>query len=134
MNSLSQFYFLIYGYSYLEVQNISYSWGVWGATKFGKIFILPLNKFDVSRYNIVLMVVVPFSFSLEVAMAARLYSLYQKQGSRWVRVSQSAFTKQSAIRVFQSALLASCFNGWQECSLRPIKNTGKEVIGVLIGP
>jgi hypothetical protein len=66
-------------------------------------------------------------------MAARLYSLYQKQNGRWVRTSKAAFTKQSAVRVFQNALLASCFNGWQECRLRPIKSED-ELVGELIGP
>jgi hypothetical protein len=66
-------------------------------------------------------------------MAARMYSLYQKQGTRWVRVNSASFKKDTAIRVFQNALLASCFNGWQECRLRPIKGES-EPIGELIGP
>lgn len=41
----------------------------------------------------------------------RLYSLFEKQDGKWVRISELAFKKSSAVRVFQGALLAGVFGG-----------------------
>lgn len=41
----------------------------------------------------------------------RLYSLFEKREGKWVRISDSAFHKQTAIRVYQSMLLDGAFNG-----------------------
>jgi len=62
----------------------------------------------------------------------RLYSLYQKQnGKNWTRISSLAYKKASAIRIFQGVLLDSCFKGWPELQLRPIKGEN-EKIGELV--
>lgn len=63
-------------------------------------------------------------------MGKRAYSLYQRDGKRWVRVSKGAYVKESAIRVFQDTLLMSCFNGWPELQLRPVKGPD-EIVGEL---
>ncbi len=53
----------------------------------------------------------------------RMYSLYQKaeNGRNWNRVSMLELTKPKAVMVFKSALIASCFEGWRELRLRPVK-------------
>lgn len=49
----------------------------------------------------------------------RLYSLYRKEGAKWVRISERAYPKQTAIRVYQDRLLAGFFSG-EHVELRPI--------------
>lgn len=64
-------------------------------------------------------------------MAERLYSLYRKitvpgkRRANYVRESQLAFPKQTAIRVFQNALLNGAMTG-RIMELRPI---GKGLYG-----
>lgn len=41
----------------------------------------------------------------------RLYSLFEKQDDKWVRISQSAFKKTQAVRIFQDALFAPYMQG-----------------------
>lgn len=36
----------------------------------------------------------------------RLYSLFEEQDGKWIRISTLALPKESAVRVFQNALLA----------------------------
>lgn len=59
-------------------------------------------------------------------METRLYSLYEKQGKRWIRISPFSYHKTRAVSVFQSELLAPFLgqhvipvNGVR--SLRPVK-------------
>lgn len=51
----------------------------------------------------------------------RLYSLFEKQNGKWVRISNYSYTKSSAVKIYQNALLAyamgECNN---ERSLRPV--------------
>jgi len=51
----------------------------------------------------------------------RLYSLFEKQEGKWVRISATALPKAQAIRVFQSALLTP-FLGSDVCKgIRTLK-------------
>lgn len=52
----------------------------------------------------------------------RKYSLFEKREGKWVRISELAYKKSTAIRVFQSALLAYAFGHSQYVrELRPVK-------------
>lgn len=64
-------------------------------------------------------------------MARRLYSLFRRPrsaapGTPWTRVSEQAYTKAQATRVFQGRLLSSVLGGERpddvgmELSLRPV--------------
>jgi len=55
-------------------------------------------------------------------MEKRLYSLFELQDGKWVRISQSAFTKSVAVRVFQNSLLAHVFSGTPERRLKVVKS------------
>lgn len=59
-------------------------------------------------------------------MRRRLYSLFERDGKRWKRVSDLALTKQSAIVTFQGRLLARSFIGSEshlpELRLRPLSD------------
>lgn len=44
----------------------------------------------------------------------RLYALYEKRDGKWIRLSQFAWVKESAVRIFQSQLLAPCIGGTNE--------------------
>lgn len=52
----------------------------------------------------------------------RLYSLFERHGSGWRRISEIQCTKAAAVRVFQNALLAPYFSGtpMPERQLRPV--------------
>lgn len=63
-------------------------------------------------------------------MAARMYSLYQKQNGRFVRISRGSYPKGTAVRVYQSLLLASCMSGCPELRLKPAKEG--EPIGEMV--
>ncbi len=55
-------------------------------------------------------------------MAARLYSLFEKDGRHWRRLSMLAFTKDVAVLHWQSALLAPWLGApCSERMLRPVK-------------
>lgn len=54
-----------------------------------------------------------------MAKQKRLYSLFEKTNGKWVRVTDRAYTKQTAIRVFQDKLLEGFFAG-RKTELRPI--------------
>lgn len=56
----------------------------------------------------------------------RKYSLFHKEGKRWVRQSPLAFSKETAIRVFQDALLAGSMSG-KTVALRPVKEENEKV-------
>lgn len=58
---------------------------------------------------------------MKTARKPRLYSLFEKREGKWVRISDSAFDKQTAIRVFQSRLLDGVFSGITR-ELRVVKN------------
>lgn len=45
----------------------------------------------------------------------KLYSLFEKQGETWVRISVTALHKDQAIRMFQNALLAPYLGTDQTC-------------------
>jgi hypothetical protein len=53
-------------------------------------------------------------------MATRLYSIFQKIDGKWVRQSELAFGKATAVRVFQNRLLAGAFGELPVVELRPI--------------
>ena len=53
----------------------------------------------------------------------RLYSLFELQNGKWVRVNSNAFRKSSAVRIFQSALLASFLHGAPQRKLRVVKQS-----------
>lgn len=56
-------------------------------------------------------------------MATRLYSLYERDGRRWRRISVNAYPKARAVLVYQSDLLAPILEGvGNERSLRPVKD------------
>ena len=56
-------------------------------------------------------------------MAARLYSLFERQHGRWVRISPLAFTKANAVRLYQSLLLTYPLGAAKcERSLRVVKS------------
>lgn len=50
----------------------------------------------------------------------RLYSLFEMQGGKMVRVSLLSFRKDVAVRFFQDRLLSAFFNG-RRASLRVVK-------------
>ena len=53
----------------------------------------------------------------------RMYGLFEKQGSKWVRlVPTLAFRKKIAVSVFQNMLLNAVFSGGPERRLRPVKD------------
>lgn len=41
-----------------------------------------------------------------MAKEKRLYSLFEKQEDKWVRITSLSFTKSNAVRIFQNQLLA----------------------------
>lgn len=51
----------------------------------------------------------------------RKYSLFKRNGNRWIRDSSNVYTLDVARRVFQSRLLDHALNGGPERSLRPVK-------------
>lgn len=55
-------------------------------------------------------------------MKKRLYSLFERDGKRWKRVSELALTKQSAVITFQGRLLARSLSESHlpELRLRPL--------------
>lgn len=56
----------------------------------------------------------------EAAQVKRLYGFFRKVDGKWVRDYDSlAATKERAVRLFQSALLAGAMNG-QSVALRPL--------------
>jgi len=55
----------------------------------------------------------------------KLYSLFQREGKRYTRVSSLALPKQNAVRVFQTRLLDGAFSG-VPLSLRPVNDTQTE--------
>lgn len=55
-------------------------------------------------------------------MEKRLYSLFELREGKWVRISQSAFTKSAAVRIFQNALLAHVLSGTPERRLKVVKS------------
>lgn len=44
----------------------------------------------------------------------RLYSLFERQDGKWVRIRVLAYTKNTAVLIFQNALLAP-FLGGEDC-------------------
>jgi hypothetical protein len=55
-------------------------------------------------------------------MAARLYSLFRKDGRNWVREQGAgAYQRSTAVRIFQSRLIDSAFSP-APLSLRPVKS------------
>lgn len=57
-------------------------------------------------------------------MANRLYGLFEKQDGKWVRLFPShAYTKQTAIRLFQTQLINGVFEG----KIRELRALPKEV-------
>lgn len=59
-------------------------------------------------------------------MAKRLYSVFaRKRGEiKWTRVSESCYTKENAVRNFQSTLLFGSIDLALEMSLRVVNGTG----------
>jgi len=55
----------------------------------------------------------------------RLYSLFALRNGKWEKLSPNAYTKETAIRVFQSALLAPLLGNvpYEKRELRPIKQS-----------
>lgn len=53
-------------------------------------------------------------------MARRLYSLFEKRDGRWVRVSEFALPKATAVQHWQSRLLDAFFAN-VHLELRPVK-------------
>ena len=54
----------------------------------------------------------------------RLYGLFEMQNGRWVRLYPSlAYPKATAVRLFQSALLAGAFGAAPERRLKVVKPT-----------
>lgn len=41
-----------------------------------------------------------------MAKEKRLYSLFEKQDGKWIRISTLAYHKSDAVRIFQNSLLA----------------------------
>jgi hypothetical protein len=64
-------------------------------------------------------------------MHKRLYSLYQVQRGKWIKVSDVNLTKERAVRVFQNALLGCTISGFPEVQLRPIREEFVEPVGKL---
>jgi hypothetical protein len=52
-------------------------------------------------------------------MGRRLYSLFEKRGTKWVRISTNALFKESAVRHWQGQLLSGYFEG-KRLELRPL--------------
>jgi hypothetical protein len=55
----------------------------------------------------------------------RKYSLFEKQDTRWVRISKTSYFKEVAVRVYQTELLSpfiggGCIEIKGERSLRPV--------------
>jgi hypothetical protein len=50
-----------------------------------------------------------------------MYSLFEMQNRKWVRISESKMTLRSARIVFQGALLAPIFEGTPERCLKVVK-------------
>jgi len=50
----------------------------------------------------------------------QMYSLFKKEGDKWVRVSPFACNKQTAVRVFQNQLINGSLVG-QPMALRVVK-------------
>ena len=55
-------------------------------------------------------------------MTQRLYSLFRREGKRWVRVEGAgAYSRPLAVRLFQSQLINSAFSS-NPLSVRPVKS------------
>lgn len=70
-------------------------------------------------------------------MTSRNYSLFQRDGKRWTRVSGAgAYSKATAVRVFQDRLLRGYFSSGPELMLRPVKDEADRTPAnqVLCGP
>jgi hypothetical protein len=60
-------------------------------------------------------------------MTTRLYSLFRKEGKRWVQVDPRAYAKPTAIRIFQNQLLDGSLSG-NPLELRPVPTSKPSVI------
>lgn len=56
-----------------------------------------------------------------IPYSKRYYSVFEKQGKRWVRITPLALRKPGAVYTFQDLLLGSMEVG-RERSLRPVAN------------
>ena len=54
-------------------------------------------------------------------METRRYALFKKVDGKWVRESQFAYRKSTAVRVFQGALLDGALGGGPERCLKVVK-------------
>ena len=52
----------------------------------------------------------------------RLYSLFELKDGKWVRIHNSAFTKQTAIKLYQNMLLERYLGG--SCGPRELRPVG----------
>jgi len=58
---------------------------------------------------------------MEVLMEKRMYGLFEKQEGKWVRVyPDMAYTKQTAVRIFQNKLLGHALYGEPERCLKAL--------------
>ena len=55
----------------------------------------------------------------------------KRQRQRWIRISTSSFPLASAVKIYQSALLASCLQGWPERQLRVVSREDRFDPGAL---
>ena len=53
-------------------------------------------------------------------MKKRYYALFEKVNGKWERLSAAAYYKETAVFIWQNALLEGFFNGKQR-ELRPVK-------------
>jgi len=54
-------------------------------------------------------------------MEKRMYGLFEKQGGKWVRVyPDTAYPKQTAVRIFQNKLLGHVLHGEPERCLKAL--------------
>lgn len=58
-------------------------------------------------------------------MQKRLYSLFEKQDGKWVRICDQAFHKEAAVRIFQNALLAPLLGNCEFKGIRELKVVSK---------
>ena len=56
-------------------------------------------------------------------MQKRRYALHEKINGKWIRLYGCAYDKATAIRVYQSQLIA-CFFAGRKAELRPVKDNG----------
>jgi len=52
-------------------------------------------------------------------MNKRYYALFERIDGKWIRVSECAYTKPTAVRVFQSGLLEPYLGG--SCGIRELR-------------